>query len=501
MNKNMFNKFKQIMSKYDTLILFAFLLICSIGPILYIQVSVSDEIWNFQNVLKLFNGLEIYKDANIIITPLFYYIAIIFCKIFGGTLITFKIYNVFLTAILSILVYKLFTALKVTKLKSSIYSLIIYILIIYLATYGANYNVLSAIFFLVGVLLSIKELRFNSKAYNFLQAFMIFLIFLTKQNIAVYYTIALIIVEFILCKKRYKNFFVSVLTKIIITLVFISMFLIVISYKGQLNNFINYTVLGIPEFASNLAIQINTLINLGVVFTISVIAIMSILYKNNSIQIDSEIKVKIIKLLVFGLFMQLTAYPIFNIYHSMLGAIVIYILGFYLIDIIFISNFIKTKKYLFGIMVVITILIYIYSMYNLINYIKYMKFDRSEDITVFKNTIVSEETKEKISVINKYIKDKEKIGINVIIFSQDAAIYMIPLNKNNQAMDLPFLGNMGADGENNMLEKIKSLKNNEIMIVKDEKEVFWQESKLVRKYIIDNFNCIGEIENFKIYVL
>jgi len=66
---------------------------------------------------------------------------------------------------------------------------------------------------------------------------------------------------------------------------------------------------------------------------------------------------------------------------------------------------------------------------------------------------------------------------------------------------LPFLGNMGADGEKNMLEKIKSLKNTEIIIVKEEKDVFLQESKLIRKYIIVNFNCIGEIGNFKIYVL
>jgi len=44
MNRNLFNKFKQIMSKYDTFILFAFFIIFLIGPTLYVKVLASDEI-------------------------------------------------------------------------------------------------------------------------------------------------------------------------------------------------------------------------------------------------------------------------------------------------------------------------------------------------------------------------------------------------------------------------------------------------------------------------
>lgn len=29
--------------------------------------------------------------------------------------------------------------------------------------------------------------------------------------------------------------------------------------------------------------------------------------------------------------------------------------------------------------------------------------------------------------------------------------------------------------------------------------MFWQESKTIRKYIIDNLNKIGELENYTIY--
>ena len=46
-----------------------------IGISLNVTIVSSDELWNFQNVYKLYNGFEIYKDANVICTPLFFLLA------------------------------------------------------------------------------------------------------------------------------------------------------------------------------------------------------------------------------------------------------------------------------------------------------------------------------------------------------------------------------------------------------------------------------------------
>ena len=76
---------------------------------------------------------------------------------------------------------------------------------------------------------------------------------------------------------------------------------------------------------------------------------------------------------------------------------------------------------------------------------------------------------------------------------------MTPLKKANREFDLPFMGNLGKDGEDGLIKKIKNLRNTKILIKKDEEKVFWQESIKVRKYIEENLENIGEIEGYSIF--
>ena len=77
--------------------------------------------------------------------------------------------------------------------------------------------------------------------------------------------------------------------------------------------------------------------------------------------------------------------------------------------------------------------------------------------------------------------------------------YTILTDDNNKNFDLPFLGNLGKDGEEGLIQEIQKLKNTKILIKTNEKDVFWQESKKVRKYIKDNYEKEGTIEDFDIY--
>ena len=61
---------------------------------------------------------------------------------------------------------------------------------------------------------------------------------------------------------------------------------------------------------------------------------------------------------------------------------------------------------------------------------------------------------------------------------------------------MPFLGNMGKDGENGMLEKIKNMHGYEILI---KEPLFWQESSMIVNYIKENYEKVGEICDFQIY--
>ena len=62
-------------------------------PVFFLPLFVSDELWNFAFVYKMNLGYIAYNDFNIIITPLFHIIGVVFLKIFGANFLAFRIYN------------------------------------------------------------------------------------------------------------------------------------------------------------------------------------------------------------------------------------------------------------------------------------------------------------------------------------------------------------------------------------------------------------------------
>ena len=106
---------------------------------------------------------------------------------------------------------------------------------------------------------------------------------------------------------------------------------------------------------------------------------------------------------------------------------------------------------------------------------------------------------EKIIEIDNYILEKEKQGINVIMIYNKSGMYMLPIRHFNGKFDCFNNGNLGRDGANEVIKEIENMKNTEILIVKDDGDVFYQEPKEVREYIKENLKNIGEIEEFSIY--
>ena len=109
-------------------------------------------------------------------------------------------------------------------------------------------------------------------------------------------------------------------------------------------------------------------------------------------------------------------------------------------------------------------------------------------------SLLSNEYKNKIKNVTKYIENSEG---NVIVFSTEAALYMVPLNRSNGNMDEPLLGNFGKDGENGVIKEISEMVNTKIIINKEKK--VYQESDKIIQYIKDNLDYVGEIEDLLIY--
>ena len=118
----------------------------------------------------------------------------------------------------------------------------------------------------------------------------------------------------------------------------------------------------------------------------------------------------------------------------------------------------------------------------------------------FYNTRISEENKSKIEQICDYISIKNTEGTKVIVFSYEAAGFMVPLKINNNELDLPLMGNWGYNGTKKIISKISNMKNTEFLIFTDKEDCFYQESKQIREFIINNFEKTGELLNYSIYI-
>lgn len=113
------------------------------------ELIIGDEIWNFQNVMKMVNGGIIYVDNNVIITPIFYYLGTVIVKFLGSNILGFRIYNAIIFSVLILSSFFIFKLLKIENLKSILYTLLIFLFVIPYISVGANYNVLAISFYLI----------------------------------------------------------------------------------------------------------------------------------------------------------------------------------------------------------------------------------------------------------------------------------------------------------------------------------------------------------------
>ena len=195
----------------------------------------------------------------------------------------------------------------------------------------------------------------------------------------------------------------------------------------------------------------------------------------------------------FSFVLILISYPIFNRAHIRKGILIEYILFLYIINIIFPN--IKIKKEIINVFILIAVSIYsINSIRYIINYNKDIIENEFDGNSVYFGTLFSEEYKNKIRKVTKFIQDSDK---DVIDISSDAAIYMLPLKKNNGVFDLLLLGNLGKDGEKGIVNKIEKMENKIILVPREKNS--WQDSDSVIDFVKNNFEYIGEIEDLLIY--
>lgn len=462
----------------------------------YKTLNPYDEFWLFSFTYKMNLGYKLYNDLNVIVTPLFFWIGNLLFSLLKPNYLTFTIYTILIYSTMLMLVYKLFKILKVERRRAIIYTMVIFFLIKDFITSGGLYNSLIYIPILITIILLIKGI--NNKCVI---GSLVFITFITKQNIGIYFMLGVLLYE-IIQKRDFKSKLKDIIKITFCFIVLLIGFIIVLYKLNILYNFINYCFLGISEFGNNnffLSVD-NAIIYL---FFISMVLFNIFVFKNKNIIIDNNIRKNSYIMLCIGAPLLLIAYPLFNTAHIIKASIIVIIEFIYLLDAVFISELPinrKTEKKIY-ISVIIGIMILMAIYIGILIYIDIKnntEFDRNSP---YYGVICQEKLYNEIISICNYIRNENSNGINVKVFSYKANLYMVPLNQNTINLDLPNLGNFGKGGEDGVIRQISRMKNTKILIQTDQEKMFWQESKKVRKYIQENYQKIGTIEEFDIYYI
>ncbi len=466
-----------------------------------VPLNANDELWNFSNIFKMTKGFQIYQDLNVIVTPFFFYLGSLVFKVFGSNYLIYRIYNRYIINIfLFLMLYRTFRKLEIKKQDAIIYTMFSVLFILSITATG-EYGVLAIAISLIGIQLEIKKSR-KTLIYNMLQGICIFFVFMTKQNIGVFYLLGILcfkMIEFNSWKKKIQNI-ICIIFSFIMS---VGIFCLYMQAIGSLEAFLNYTVGGINEFAKkNLVYNFWNILPLMVEIVIDILFI--ILTYNKKIKWKNETVRNRIRLLAsVSFFMIWQAYPIVNISHVMSGSIIFIIFFLYLLDNMFLQEILegrKAKKIQKAMLLCINIGILILSLTHNILYVKeIVSPDYYFEVnSPYYGALAKQETVDEIHTMCQYIEEQNKNGMDVKVISYYANLYMNVLGKNNGEMDLPFYGNMGKSGEEGMIQQIKKLRNTKILILTQEDSTY-QESKKVTDYIRNHFIKEGEISRFSIY--
>lgn len=479
-------KTKEFINKHYDMFVFFVIAIIVTGTALNCKTNMCDELWNFQNIYKMYNGYKIYIDANVITTPLFHFIGLILFKVLGANFLIFKIYNSIINIFLFWAIYKILKLLRISPKLSSFFTIFIFVLEITTVKIMASYNTLALMFCLYGMIIIINRTKRSFTKFTILQSLFIFLIFITKQNIGVYYFIGFLIWNYIFVDKKEKNkvFFMVLFYLAIYSLIFIW----ILYSKEILWGFIDYAFLGIKEFATkNYNFSYMDCLKMLIIVLMNTIFIV-FLNKRKKIEKNSDIN----QMLPFAYLLLIVAYPIFNWTHINLALIFQYIILAYIIYIIFdelnIAESLVNKLNAGFIFILLALSIINIGVY-------FIRIDYNYEYkNIYFGAILELKTKNDIDEITKFITESSK---RVIVLDADAPLYMMPLKINNGFMDEPLLGNLGKEGEEGLIRQIKGLENTIILIRNDIK--IYQESVKANEYIKSNFDYIGCIKDYLIY--
>ena len=504
--------------KKKQILLIIFIFIAIFSTIIIKPIDDLDEIWNYNTARAISQGLIPYKNISMITTPLLPIITAILLKIITNEII---ISRILATIICTGIIYTTYKILK-KLIKEENISLILTALIgiIYRNIYCIDYNILVLLITLTILykeLKNIKNTQKYNKKYELIIGILAGIAIITKQSTGTTLAIIVVIYKIIYIenKEQLKQYIKIALTRIIGILIPVTIIFIYLILTGAITEFINYAVLGISTFSNKIPYKEllqNEKIEIKIFSILMPISILSMAIIVLTSKISKKVKkqnqniLKILTILIYSLSIIIVMYPISDEIHFLIGSLIPIIGIFYIIILICkkIYNKINTKKKYKAYKIITLIIWLILLSIILIESIKkintYIKTEKNEEIQHYKNIIIEDYLENRIKQIDNYILEKEKQGKKVYILDAEASIYMIPINKYNKNYDMFLKGNIGKDGEEGQIQKIKERKEDELYLIRKRNlSLNWQTPKKVINYIRENLEIVEEISIYEVY--
>ena len=508
----MYSKIKLYLKPaYFNILIFIGIILIISPIILSRNLSNLDEVWNYNFARNIADGLVPYRDFNMLQTPLLPLIAGLFLKLFGNELIIMRILAILLISGIFFMVYQILKLLKVHTLYNLSFLFILFLLLKEHICIDYNFTILFLTLVLIYLDIKNYENTNLSLCYYFIVGCICGSCILLKQSTGAFISIASILYPLFLLKGKldFKNYLKISFIKILGILLSITLLIIYLVCNHALADFIDYTILGIKTFSNS--ISYNTLISsqnfaikllsIGLPFFILLLTIYLLKKKIKTLS----------GFYFYSLASLIVIYPISDHIHFLIGITPLLILLAHLLFqfISFINKYVqnskvkfltKIKLFLYELLkalISLFLLCYIISSCLLLNKYFYNE-EKKHSVSHYKNIPISEQLLNKINIIDDYIISNS--NVDVYILDSEAAIYMIALNYYHKNFDMFLKGNLGSQGENGQIEKIKNLKiGTKILIKNDQYKLNWQTPLEVISYIKNNLIKVDEVSIFDVY--
>lgn len=497
------------------IILFLGIFIAVFSCIICKTIGNLDELWNYNTARVISNGMIPYKDVSMITTPFLPFITGMIFKAFTSELLVSRVIASLVWTGIFYLTYEILnTAINKKKFCFIILGLMYYICKDYICI---DYNVLILFETIIIIYLEIqKNLKQNKNdLYNIIIGFTGGIAFCTKQSIGILIIVCLLGINLLelLLKKDKKEFLKSVVYKFVGVIIPIIVFFIYLFLMNSINDFINYAILGIKTFSNSVSylelflyekIKLDILaifMPIMLIYSIYFFICNSFISKKN----DKE-SICVSTTFLYSLPLLFFMYPIADDIHFTLGIYVLFIESMFLVFqfIKYLYQFIKVrykKKVLLFIETFLTVFTLLLIVGNAaLNYKNYICSDKTVGINHYKFIPIQEYLSKRINKIDEYIIQKQKEGKKVYILDAEAVVYNIPLDIYNKDYDMFLIGNIGKDGQEGQIERIKNKKEEKLYLIKNRKlEQNWQTPLEVVNYIRDNLEYVEDISIYEVY--